>query len=41
MRIAIAGIHIESCGFTTQLTRLADFEVKRGEEVVAAYPFAD
>lgn len=41
MRIAVAGIHIESCTFTTQLTGLADFEVKRGEEVVAAYPFAE
>lgn len=39
MRIAVGGIHIESCTFTTQTTQLADFVVKRGDEVAAAYPF--
>lgn len=38
MRIGIAGFHIESCTFTHQTTGMADFEIMRGEEVVAAYP---
>ncbi|MDF2444317.1 MAG: hypothetical protein JWR01_2520, partial [Subtercola sp.] len=39
MRIAIAGIHIESSTFTRHVARLGDFEVLRGDELVANYPF--
>ncbi|MCA9994820.1 MAG: M81 family metallopeptidase, partial [Anaerolineales bacterium] len=41
MRIAVGGIATESCTFSPWTTRLADFWVERGEEMVAGerYPF--
>lgn len=39
MRIAIGGIHVESCTFSPLLSKRGDFTVKRGEQIVADYPF--
>lgn len=39
MRIAICGIHIESSTFTPYRSSDADFEVRRGAELVERYPF--
>lgn len=39
MRIAIGGIHIESCTFSPLLSMRDDFIVKRGDQIAADYPF--
>lgn len=39
MRIAICGIHIESSTFSAHLSTAADFEVTRGGQLLARYPF--
>jgi microcystin degradation protein MlrC len=39
MRIAIAGMAIESCTFSPLVTRLEDFTLWRGENLLARYPF--
>ncbi|HEX5688530.1 MAG TPA: M81 family metallopeptidase, partial [Roseiflexaceae bacterium] len=39
MKIAIAGIAIESCTFSPILTTLVDFQQWRGDELLARYPF--
>jgi microcystin degradation protein MlrC len=39
MKIAIAGIAIESCTFSPILTTLDDFQQWRGDELLACYPF--
>lgn len=41
MRIALCGIHIESSTFTPYRSDAADFEVRRGQELLARYPFLD
>lgn len=38
-RIAICGIHIESSTFTPQLTSAGEFDVLRGEDLLARYPW--
>ncbi|MYU10407.1 microcystin degradation protein MlrC [Streptomyces sp. SID8361] len=38
MRIAVCGIHIESSTFTEHVTTRDDFEVRRGDEVLALFP---
>ncbi len=39
MKIAAGGIAIESTTFSPLLTELSDFRVRRGEELLARYPF--
>lgn len=39
MRIAIGGIHIESCTFSPLRAALPDFSVRREEELLRRYPF--
>lgn len=39
MRIAVAGIHIESCTFAMQVAGTSQFQVLTGEDLVADYPF--
>ena len=39
MRIAIAGIAIESCTFSSLATKLEDFTLWRGNDLLARYPF--
>jgi len=39
MRVAIAGIHIESGTFSPLRSTLADFQATRGAELLARYPF--
>lgn len=39
LRLAIAGIHIESSTFSPLRTRLDDFLATRGEEMLGRYPF--
>lgn len=41
VRIAIAGFGIESSMFTLQPARYADFQIFRGDELLARYPLAD
>lgn len=41
MRIGIAGIHIESSTFSPHLSTVDDFEVRRGERLLARYDFLD
>lgn len=38
-RIAVGGIATESCTFSPLPTRLSDFYVRRGQEILDAYPF--
>lgn len=38
-RIAVGGIATESCTFSPLPTRLSDFRVRRGQEILDAYPF--
>ncbi|MEP7293399.1 MAG: M81 family metallopeptidase [Chloroflexota bacterium] len=38
-RIAVGGIATESCTFSPLPTRLSDFILRRGDEVLQAYPF--
>ena len=38
-RIAICGIHIESSTFTPYLSTASDFTVRRGDELLARYPW--
>jgi len=40
MRIAVAGIHIESSTFTLHVTRLDDFTVLRGQRLLDSFDFA-
>jgi microcystin degradation protein MlrC len=39
MKIALGGFSIESCTFSPLLTREKDFQVLRGGQLLAAYPF--
>jgi microcystin degradation protein MlrC len=39
MKIAIAGIGIESCTFSSLPTTLDDFRLWRGDDLLACYPF--
>ncbi len=39
MKIALGGFAIESCTFSPLLTREKDFQVTRGKQLLAAYPF--
>ena len=39
MKIAIAGIAIESCTFSPLTTTLGDFRQWRGNDLLARYPF--
>jgi microcystin degradation protein MlrC len=39
MRIAIGGIAVECCTFSPLLTRLEDFSITRGDDLLALYPF--
>lgn len=39
IRMAIAGIHVESSTFSPQFTRLEDFHATRGAEMLSRYPF--
>jgi microcystin degradation protein MlrC len=38
-RIAIGGIHTESCTFSPLPTRLTDFTLRRGDTLLGAYPY--
>lgn len=40
-RVGIGGIHIECSTFTRHVTREEDFAVRRGDELLARYAFAD
>lgn len=40
-RIGIGGIHIECSTFTRHVTREEDFAIRRGDELLARYAFAD
>jgi microcystin degradation protein MlrC len=40
-RIGIGGIHIECSTFTRHVTRDEDFAIRRGDELLARYSFAD
>jgi microcystin degradation protein MlrC len=39
MRIAIGGIAVECCTFSPLLTRMEDFSIARGTDLLALYPF--
>ena len=39
MRIAVGGIHIESCTFSPLRAGQEDFTLRRGDELLARYPF--
>jgi microcystin degradation protein MlrC len=39
LRIGIGGIHIECSTFTPHVTRDDDFDVRRGDDLLARYPF--
>ena len=39
MRIAVGGIHIESCTFSPLRAGREDFTLRRGDELLARYPF--
>jgi microcystin degradation protein MlrC len=41
MRIAVGGIHLESSTFTLQTTGVEDFAVRRGQELLDSFAFAD
>ncbi|MCB1095735.1 MAG: M81 family metallopeptidase [Verrucomicrobiae bacterium] len=41
MRIAVGGIHIESCTFSPLRAGCEDFTLRRGDELLARYPFLD